>query len=126
MTNRLVRVCEVLKRELSLLMQKKIAMKFDAPLVSVAAVDITPDLKHAHFYITAYGNDAQKRAALITLEQNRPMLQHEVSKRVKLKNTPHFHFHLDESIERGVRVLRVMDELGLDESPKKSEEDERE
>jgi len=121
MNNRLVRVCEVLKRELSTLMQK--VMSFDAPLVSVAAVDITPDLKHAHFYITAFGNDAQKRAALQTLEQNRPMLQHEVSKRVTLKNTPHFHFHLDDSIERGVRVLQVMDELGLAEAPKKEKPD---
>lgn len=120
MTNRLARVSEVLKRELSTIMQRVI--HFDAPLVSVASVDITPDLKNAHFYITAFGNDAQKRAALQTLEQNRPMLQHEVSKRVTLKHTPHFYFHLDDSIERGVRVLQVMDELGLDEPPKKGGE----
>lgn len=119
MVNRLARVCEVLKRELSTTMQRGIT--FDAPLVTVSSVDITPDLKQAHFYVSVMGTDSQRRKALQTLELNRPMLQHEVSKRVTLKHTPHFYFHLDDSIERGVRVLQVMDELGLNEPPKKSD-----
>jgi len=44
------------------------------------------------------------------------MLQAEVSKRVVLKHTPHLSFKLDDSIERGSRVLNILDDLGLDET----------
>jgi ribosome-binding factor A len=108
---RLERVREVLKRELGVIMGRE--LRFASPLVTVSDVDITPDLKQAHVSISAIGTDAQRREAIALLEQNRAMLQHELAKRVVLKNTPHLHFKLDESIERGSRVITIMDELGL-------------
>ena len=106
MKHRIERVCEVLKRELT----------FPTPLVSISGVDITPDLKQAHVYVSAMGTDVQREAILAVLEQNRGMLQAEVSKRVVLKHTPHLNFKLDDSIERGSRVLNILDDLGLDET----------
>jgi ribosome-binding factor A len=108
---RLERVCEVLKRELGTIMVRE--LRFSSPLVTVSGVDITPDLKQAHVFISAIGNSGQQREALELLEQNRVMLQHELAKRVVLKNTPHLNFKLDESIERGARVITIMEELGL-------------
>jgi len=61
------------------------------------------------------GTDVQREAILSVLEQNRGMLQAEISKRVVLKHTPHLNFKLDDSIERGSRVLNILDDLGLDE-----------
>ena len=84
--------------------------------VAVTFPDITPDLKQAHVYVSALGNDAQRQDVLTVLEQNRGMLQAQVSKRVVLKHTPHLNFKLDDSIERGSRVLNILDDLGLDES----------
>lgn len=111
MKHRLERVCELLKRELGTLVLKE--LRFDALLVSINSVDITPDLKHAHVYVSAMGNDQQRKSALETLEAHRPQLQQAISKRVVLKHTPHLHFQLDESIERGTRIISLMDELGL-------------
>lgn len=108
---RLERVREVLKRELGVIMGREI--RFTSPLVTISGVDITPDLKQAHIFVSAIGNDAQRRDALEKLEHNRVLLQHELAKRVILKNTPHLNFKLDESIERGTRVITLMDELGL-------------
>lgn len=105
----MTRVCELLKRELGLLISREV--KFEAPLVSIRAVDITPDLKQAHVYVSVIGTDAQKEKALQLLEKNRPSLQREVSKRVILKHTPILNFKLDESIERGTRVIALLDEL---------------
>ncbi len=115
MKHRLERVCEVLKRELGVIILRELT--FPSPLVTVSAVDITPDLKNAHVYISALGNDAQKRNTLAVLEQNRVLLQNEISKRVVLKHTPHLYFKIDEAIERGSRVLDILDELGLDDPP---------
>jgi len=111
MKYRLERVREVLKRELGSIMVRE--LRFSSPLVTVSDVDITPDLKQAHVFISAIGSDAQRREAIELLDQNRAMLQHELSKRVVIKYTPHLNFKLDESIERGSRVITIMDELGL-------------
>jgi ribosome-binding factor A len=109
MSLRLLRVCELIKRELGVIIGREI--KFEAPLVSVRAVDITADLKNAHVFISAIGTPWQKQEALKTLDEKRQHLQHELSRRVILKYTPLLHFQLDESIERGTRVLSLLDEI---------------
>lgn len=109
MSLRTVRVCELIKRELGTIVGRE--MKFEAPLVSIRAVDITPDLKNAHVFVSAIGTKWQKEAAIAALEANRQHLQHELSRRVILKYTPHLYFQLDESIERGTRVLNLLDEI---------------
>ena len=114
MKHRIERVCEVLKRELGRTILRELT--FSTPLVTISGVDITPDLKQAHVYVSALGNDAQRQNVLTVLEQNRSMLQAQVSKRVVLKHTPHLNFKLDDSIERGSRVINILDDLGLDEA----------
>jgi ribosome-binding factor A len=109
MSLRLIRVCELIKRELGTIIGRD--MKFEAPLVSVRAVDITPDLKQAHVAVSAIGTKWQKEQAILQLSEKRQHLQHELSRRVILKYTPQLHFDLDESIERGTRVLSLLDEI---------------
>ncbi len=109
MSLRLLRVCELIKRELGTIVGRE--MKFEAPLVSIRAVDITPDLKQAHVAVSAIGTKWQKEQAIQQLTENRQHLQHELARRVILKYTPHLHFDLDESIERGTRVLSLLDEI---------------
>jgi len=115
MNYRLVRVSELLKRELGVLMMRE--LRFQAPLVSVRAIDITPDLKRAHVFISALGTAAQKKEALQVLNKNRSFLQKELSQRVILKYTPHLFFSLDESIERGTRVIDLMNKLEKETVP---------
>ena len=62
-------------------------------------------------HVGILGTAAQQRQTLERLEQHRVVLQAETAKRVVLKFTPHLHFQLDESIERGSRVLDILDEL---------------
>jgi ribosome-binding factor A len=72
---------------------------------------MTPDLKNAHVFISAIGTTWQKQQALQLLLEKRQHLQHELSRRVIIKYTPHLHFQLDESIERGTRVLNLLNEI---------------
>jgi ribosome-binding factor A len=123
MKHRLERVKEVIKRELSEIIPREIAFK--ATLVTVQHVDITPDLKQCHVFISAIGTEAEKRAALTALEDRRKFLQFSLSKRVILKYTPQLHFKLDTAIERGTRVIEILDKIGLppDEPQEKNPED---
>ncbi|MEI6279780.1 MAG: 30S ribosome-binding factor RbfA [Verrucomicrobiae bacterium] len=114
MKHRTERVCEVLKRELGAIILRE--LDFGALLVTISAVDITPDLKQAHVYVSALGSAAQQRDVLEKIGKARVHLQSETAKRLALKYTPHLHFKIDEAIERGSRVLGIMNELGLDEN----------
>ena len=101
MKHRLLRVNELLKRELSALLVRE--MTFENLLVTVNQVDVTPDLKSAHVYVSVLGSEGRKDV-LPKLEANRAALQ-------ALKYTPHLVFHLDDSIERGARVLEILQEI---------------
>lgn len=114
MKHRIERVCEVLKRELGLAMVRELT--FPSPLVTISGVDITPDLKQAHVFISALGTPAEGRQTVALLEDKRAMLQKELAGRLALKFTPQLNFHLDDSIERGTRVLGILDELA-EETP---------
>lgn len=109
--HRLERVNEVIKRELGDLIHRE--MTFTANLVTVQQVDITPDLKHAHVFISVIGTDPERRKAMSMLHAKRIPLQQALSKRIVLKFTPNLHFKLDEAVERGTRVLSILEELEL-------------
>ena len=111
MKHRLERVNELLKRELGDLIGREVT--FEAALVTLQQVDVTPDLKHAHAFISVIGSDEQAKAAMAKLHDKRKQLQHLLSKRVVLKYTPQLHFKLDESIERGTRVINILSEIEI-------------
>jgi ribosome-binding factor A len=108
MKHRLLRVNELLKRELSVLITRDLT--FDGALVTVNQVDVTPDLKNAHVYVSVLGSQ-DRPAVMEKLEANRVVLQTELAKKVVLKYTPHLVFHLDDSIERGARVFELLQQI---------------
>jgi ribosome-binding factor A len=108
MKHRQLRLNEVVKRELSAIIARQI--NFEDVLVSINAVDVTPDLKNAHVFVSILGQ-ATGASVLDKLEAYRAALQAELSRHVVLKYTPHLVFHLDDSIERGARVLEILQDL---------------
>jgi ribosome-binding factor A len=122
MNNRLARVCEVIKRELGILITRE--FEFGGTLVTVTSVDITPDLKQAHVFVSALGPPGSQRKVLEMLNDRRVMFQTEMSKRIRIKHTPHLHFRIDEAMERATRVINLMNQLGLEEEPPTDDENE--
>ena len=113
MKNRLVRVRELMKRELGDLIGRELTF---AQLVTVQDVDITPDLKHAHVYVSVLGGGEEAaNAVLAQLHEHRKDLQYKLSRRVVLKFTPLLHFKLDLAQERGSRVIDILSNLDIPE-----------
>ena len=108
MKHRLLRVNELLKRELSAIITRELS--FEGALVTLNHVDVTPDLKQAHAYVSVLGKKHQA-AVMANLEEHRVVLQHALAKAVTLKYTPQIVFHLDDSIERGARVFEILQEI---------------
>ncbi|MEP7071967.1 MAG: 30S ribosome-binding factor RbfA [Verrucomicrobiota bacterium] len=107
MKHRLLRVNELIKRELSAIITRE--MDFAHGLVTVNQVDVTPDLKNAHVFVSVLG--AAGAEVIAKLEAHRVVLQSALAKAVVLKYTPHLVFHLDDSIERGARVIEILQEI---------------
>ena len=95
-------------------------MRFDDVLVTVNTVDVTPDLRSAHVFVSVLGKGSHK-GVIAKLDDNRVALQSELMKHIVLKYTPHLVFHLDESIERGARVFQILQEI----APPADDDDER-
>jgi ribosome-binding factor A len=108
MKHRMLRVNEVVRRELSTIFTRELI--FEDALVTINQVDVTPDLKNAHVFVSVLGK-ASPRAVIEQLEAERSLLQAELSKKVVLKYTPHLVFHLDDSTERGARVFKILQEI---------------
>jgi ribosome-binding factor A len=116
MKHRMLRVNEVVKRELSGIIARE--MSFDGALVSINHVDVTPDLKNAHVFVSVLGTEARE-SVMSKLASHRPALQAELARHVTMKYTPHLIFHLDDSIERGTRVIEIMQEIEASQGEKK-------
>ena len=113
MKNRLVRVKELMKRELGDLIGRELTFP---QLVTIQDVDLTPDLKHAHVYVSVLGGGEEAaNAVLAQLHEHRKDLQYKLSRRVILKFTPLLHFKLDIAVERGSRVIDILTNLDIPE-----------
>ena len=109
-SHRLLRVRELLKREIGEAIRQEIPVE-QAGLVTVNDVDVAGDLKNAKVYLGFLGTTEQKKTALELLHKNRARIQSLMAKTVVLKYTPRLRFIVDESVDRGNRVLRIIEEL---------------
>lgn len=107
----MLRVRELMKRELSSVVQRD--YEFKDVLVTINDVDVTPDLRQAHVFVGMLGPEPMQRKALAMLQRDAGQLQVKISKRVVLRYTPRLNFKLDDSVERGVKLLSVIQ--GIDE-----------
>ncbi len=107
---RVQRVRELLKRELSEIIRRELPLS-ETGLITVNDVDIAKDLQLATVYVGVVGTAQQKKQALARLNQSRKQIQGLIGRAVVLKYTPLLRFVLDSSIERGNRVLQILEEL---------------
>lgn len=83
--------------------------------VTVTAVDTSTDLQHARVFVTVLGDDDARASALAGLESARGNLQARIGSELRMKRTPTLRFAYDASTDRGMRVSRLLDEVGAGE-----------
>lgn len=116
-------------RELSEIIRSGIKDPRIHPMTSVVSVEVTPDLKYCKAYISVLGNDDAAKSTIEGLKSAEGYVRRELARRVNLRNTPELTFILDQSIEYGVTMSKLIDEVtkdlhrgeGLDEDGEKEE-----
>jgi ribosome-binding factor A len=80
-------------------------------LVTVTGVETAPDLRHAVVFVSVLGSEKKKRATMAGLGAAHGLLQSILAKQLRLKRTPQLTFEYDQSVEHGVRMSQLIDEL---------------
>ena len=84
-------------------------------LVTVTGVDTKPDLRNATVYISVLGNERKRTSTLRGLDAAHGLLQSRLARQLRLKRTPQLTFEYDPSVERGVRMSQLIDELAAED-----------
>ncbi len=84
-------------------------------LVTVTGVETAADLRHATVYVSVLGSERKRERALDGLQAAHGLLQARVARELRLKRTPQLAFEYDPTVERGVRMTRLIDELARDD-----------
>ena len=102
------------QRELSEIIRTEIKDPRIHPMTTVVAVDVTPDLKYCKAYVSVLGDEEAAKATLQGLKSAVGYVRRELARRVNLRNTPEITFVLDQSIEYGVHMSHLIDEVPKD------------
>ncbi len=102
------------QRELSEIIRSGIKDPRIHPMTSVVAVEVTPDLKYCKAYISVLGDEEAVNNTITGLKSAEGYVRRELARRVNLRNTPEIRFIPDQSIEYGVNMSHLIDEVTKD------------
>ncbi len=109
MSNRTIRVNELLQREISDILRKR--YQAEAVVVTISEVRVSPDLRDARVFVSIVGNDDVVQTKLRWLRTNGPDIREELSRRIVLKYLPKLQYVLDSGAVRGSRILQMLDAI---------------
>lgn len=111
------------QKELSIIIRNEIKDPRIHPMTSVMAVEVAPDLKTCKAFISVLGEKEAKEATIKGLTSAEGYIRRQLAKNLNLRNTPEIRFILDESIEYGVNMSKLIDDITKkDISVKEAEE----
>jgi ribosome-binding factor A len=114
MTHRIERVNNLIRREISDLLQRQVKDPRLGSFVTITEVCTSPDLRYARIFVSRIGNEAEKQDTISALTGASHFLRSELTKRLRLRRIPELSFQWDDSIERGAHLLQLIDEIKLD------------
>jgi ribosome-binding factor A len=115
MTERTARLDRLLQEEVSRILAREI---HDPRIgfATITRVETSPDLHHARVWVSVVGQPDERRDTFRALARAMPFVRHELGS-LRLRRIPELHLELDDSVERGTRVLRILDDLEAGREP---------
>ncbi len=124
-SRRISRVASLIQQEISDMLLHGIKDdRVGAGMVSVTDVDVSGDLQHAKIYVSIYGSDEARAETMAGLKSATGYVRRELGQRIRLRRTPEVVFIEDRALERGDRMLSLLNQLSQERQSKQVEEDE--
>lgn len=114
MVHRIERVDHLIRQEISELLRREVKDPRLGGLVSITQVETSADLKYAKVFVSCLGSDEEKKEILSTLVAASGFFHNELTKRLTLRHVPELDFRWDDSIEKGARILELIDRVAQD------------
>lgn len=111
LSQRTDQIDELLRQEIADLVTREVADP-RVGFATITDVETTPDLRHAQVWVSVIGQPAEREVTVAALGRAMPFVRHELGRRLRLRRIPELHVRLDDTAERGTRVLRLLNELG--------------
>jgi ribosome-binding factor A len=121
MSQRTERIDELLRQEIGVILGRE-AKDPRIGFATITEVETTPDLRHARVWVSVIGTPDEREATVLALEHAMHFVRRELGLRLRLKRIPELHVRLDDSIERGTRVLHLIHELEAGHEPESTAE----
>ena len=99
------------QRQLSTIISRGIKDPRVSPMTTVVAVEVAPDLKTAKAYVSVLGDEEAQKNTLAGLKSAEGYIRRELARTVNLRNTPQIKFVVDQSIEYGVNMSKLIDDV---------------
>ena len=109
-----IRINQEVQKELSNLIRTEVKDPRISPLTTVVNVEVAPDLKTAKVYISVYGDEKAQTDTVKGLKSAAPFLRSQLAHNMNMRNTPELHFIGDQSIEYGVNMSHLIDEVNAE------------
>lgn len=123
-SRRVERVASLIKREISQMLLSEIKDdRVGAGMVSITDVYVSGDLQHAKVFVSIYGTDAARVETMDGLKAATGFVRRELGQRIGLRRTPEILFKEDRGVERGTRVLSLINQLSQERQAKGLEEE---
>ena len=110
------------QRELANIIRGEIKDPRIHPMTSVVAVEVAPDLKTCKAWISVLGNEQAQQDTIAGLKSAEGFIRRKLAHTINLRNTPEIKFVLDQSIEYGIHMSKMIDEVTKDIKEKPDEE----
>ena len=111
MAHRIQRLNNLIRREVSELLQRQVKDPRLGSFITVTEVSTSPDLRHALIFVSRICSEEEKQETLSGLVAASGFLRNELAKRLGLRRVPELRFEWDDSIERGAHLLKLIDEV---------------
>lgn len=118
------RINQEVQRELSSLLLSGVKDPRIAPMTSVSAVEVAPDLKTAKVFISVLGDEKTKADTMKGIKSAAPFLRSQLARSLNLRNTPELRFVLDDSIEYGIRMTNMIASMQLSDPERETASEE--
>jgi ribosome-binding factor A len=116
MTQRTNRIDELLRQEIGAIVTRDVQDP-RIGFATITKVETTPDLRHAKIWVSVIGQPKERSETIAALGRAMPFVRHELGRSLRLRRIPDLHVELDDTAERGTRVLHLLDELNTGTAP---------
>ncbi|MBA7597841.1 Ribosome-binding factor A [subsurface metagenome] len=115
MTRRTERLNDLIREEISELLQRQVKDPRLSCFLTITRVDTSPDLRHAKVFVSIMGSDGEKKEAMEGLASAAGFFYRKLMERLSIRRMPELSFHRDDSIEQAAHVLNLMKEVASNE-----------